>query len=62
MVGTGRFELPILAAYASEAYAYTNSATCPWRDYTIYDNIVPLGFTLMHRRAVSSVGRAPHLH
>lgn len=25
----GRLELPILAAYASEAYVYTNSTTCP---------------------------------
>ncbi len=29
-VDTGRLELPSLAAYASEAYAYTNSATCPY--------------------------------
>ena len=28
-VGTGRLELPTLAGYASETYAYTNSATCP---------------------------------
>ena len=29
LVGTGRLELPILSEYASETYAYTNSATCP---------------------------------
>ena len=28
-VDTGRLELPTLAGYASETYAYTNSATCP---------------------------------
>ena len=28
-VGVGRVELPTLAGYASEAYAYTNSATRP---------------------------------
>ena len=26
----GRLELPSLATYASETYAYTNSATCPY--------------------------------
>ncbi len=29
LVGMGRLELPSLATYASETYAYTNSATCP---------------------------------
>ena len=28
-VGMGRLELPTLTGYASETYAYTNSATCP---------------------------------
>jgi hypothetical protein len=28
-VGTGRLELPRVSPYASETYAYTNSATCP---------------------------------
>src|SRR5581483_4017399 len=29
IVGTGRFELPILAEYVSETYVYTSSTTCP---------------------------------
>ncbi len=29
LVGTGRFELPTLARYASETYVYTSSTTCP---------------------------------
>ncbi len=32
-VSTGRFELPSLATYASETYAYTNSATCSLGHY-----------------------------
>lgn len=28
-VGVGRLELPLLSEYASETYAYTNSATHP---------------------------------
>ena len=37
-VGAGRLELPCLATYAPEAYAYTNSATHPFisRYYTMY--------------------------
>ncbi|MDB5244858.1 MAG: hypothetical protein JWN18_728 [Parcubacteria group bacterium] len=29
IVGMGRLELPRIAPYASETYAYTSSATCP---------------------------------
>ena len=34
LVGTGRLELPRIAPYAPEAYAYTNSATCPTHNHT----------------------------
>ena len=42
-MGTEGFEPSILAAHDSESCAYTNSATCPCKDNTLYDNIVPLG-------------------
>ncbi len=41
LVGTGRLELPRIAPYAPEAYAYTNSATCPrmyYKNSTVFNN------------------------
>ena len=41
-MGTERFELSSLAAYASEAYAYTSSATCPHTNIANWCGGVPV--------------------
>ena len=47
LVGTGRLELPRIAPYAPEAYAYTNSATCPrmyYKNSTVFNNSLFFSF------------------
>ena len=43
----GRLELPSLATYASETYAYTNSATCPYAYLTIQTVVCVTGHFLL---------------